>query len=217
MNVKMWLKALQIIPRISKEEWDKLDVVSRWLIATRAAVLVVTFASALIAGLLAWRDGPINYWWWLLLLIGLYFAHGTNNLINDLVDARKGVDDDNYFRTQYGPQPVQQGLMSKRQSATYIAVTGLIALACGIFLVIQRGGFSWWLLAIGVVFVLFYTWPLKWIGLGEISVLAVWGPLMVGGGYYILTGNWEWKLLPNHVTPLLAKSLREMTEIYGRA
>ncbi len=32
-----------------------------------------------------------------------------------------------------------------------------------------------------------------------------------------LTGNWEWKLLPNHVNPSLAKSLREMTEIYGRA
>jgi 4-alpha-glucanotransferase len=32
-----------------------------------------------------------------------------------------------------------------------------------------------------------------------------------------LTGNWEWKLLPDHLNPSLAKSLREMTEIYGRA
>lgn len=31
-----------------------------------------------------------------------------------------------------------------------------------------------------------------------------------------LTGNWEWKLLPDHLNPSLAKSLREMTEIYGR-
>ena len=38
MNFSMWRKALQVIPRISKEEWDKLDIVSRWLIATRAAV-----------------------------------------------------------------------------------------------------------------------------------------------------------------------------------
>lgn len=207
MNVKMWVKALQIIPRISKEEWDHLDVVSRWLIATRAAALVVTFASALIAGLLAWRDVTINFLWWFLLLVGLYFAHGTNNLINDWVDARKGVDDGNYFRTQYGPQPVQQGLMSRRQTLTYIAVTGSIALACGLFLVIQRGGLAWWLLASGAVFVLFYTWPLKWIGLGEVSVLVVWGPLMVGGGYYILTGTWDWMVVFASLPPALGTTL----------
>ena len=32
-----------------------------------------------------------------------------------------------------------------------------------------------------------------------------------------LEGNWEWKLLPEQLTPSLTKRLREMTEIYGRA
>jgi len=31
-----------------------------------------------------------------------------------------------------------------------------------------------------------------------------------------LLGNWEWRLLPDQVNPSLAKTLREMTEIYGR-
>jgi 1,4-dihydroxy-2-naphthoate octaprenyltransferase len=39
--------------------------------------------------------------------------------------------------------------------------------------------------------VLFYTFPLKYIGLGEPAVLLVWGPLMVGGGYYVVTGEWS--------------------------
>jgi 1,4-dihydroxy-2-naphthoate octaprenyltransferase len=207
MNFKMWIKALQVIPRISREEWDKLDVVARWLIATRAAILVVTFSSALTAGLLAMREGQIDYLWWLLLLIGLIFAHGTNNLINDWVDARKGVDADNYFRTQYGPQPVQQGLMSPRQTLTYIAVTGLIALGSGLFLVFQRGGLSWWLLVAGVIFVLVYTFPFKWIGLGELSVLVVWGPLMVGGGYYVLSGNWNWMVVLASLPPALGTTM----------
>lgn len=30
-------------------------------------------------------------------------------------------------------------------------------------------------------------------------------------------GNWQWRLLPNQVTPSLVKELREMTETYGRA
>ena len=47
------------------------------------------------------------------------------------------------------------------------------------------------LLGAGILFVLFYTWPLKYIGLGEPAVLLVWGPLMVGGGYMVITGEWS--------------------------
>lgn len=53
MNFKMWGKALRGIPRLSKEEWQQLDIISRWLIVTRAAVLVMTCLSAAIAGILA--------------------------------------------------------------------------------------------------------------------------------------------------------------------
>ena len=47
----------------------------------------------------------------------------------------------------------------------------------------------------GSVFLLFYTWPLKHIGLGEPVVFVVWGPLMVGGGYYVITGEWSWDVV----------------------
>jgi 4-alpha-glucanotransferase len=29
-------------------------------------------------------------------------------------------------------------------------------------------------------------------------------------------GNWEWRLIPQQLTPSLAKKLLEMTETYGR-
>jgi len=192
VNVSMWGKALRIIPRLSKDEWDQLDVVAKWLIATRAAVLIMTFISAAIAGILAFRDGMFNFWLWLLLAVGLVFAHATNNLLNDLTDTRRGVDKDNYYRTQYGAQPLQQGLWTERTLLTYAAVTGLIALGCGVYFVLLRGWPALALLAAGAFFVLFYTWPLKYIGLGELAVLLVWGPLMIGGGYYVITGQWNW-------------------------
>ena len=131
MNFAMWGKALRIIPRLNKDEWDGLDLISRWLIATRSAVLIMTFISTGIAGLLAFRDGQFDMSLWLLLTVGLLMAHATNNLLNDLTDYLKGVDQDNYFRTQYGPQPVAQGLMSKRELMLYATVTGLIALLAG--------------------------------------------------------------------------------------
>ena len=195
MNVSMWRKALQIIPRIGKEEWESLDVISKWLISVRAAVLIMTFLSAAIAGILAIQDGSFHFGRWLLLTIGLVMAHATNNLLNDYTDYRRGVDQDNYYRSQYGPQVLVHELMTQRQLLTYAAVTGLIALAAGLVLIILQGGLTWILLALGAFFVLFYTWPLKYIGLGEIAVLIVWGPLMIGGGYYVITGNWEWNVI----------------------
>jgi 1,4-dihydroxy-2-naphthoate octaprenyltransferase len=196
MNIAMWGKALRVIPNLDKEQWQELDIVSRWLVATRSAVLVITFISCAIAGILAFRADAFDFWLWLIMTIGLLMAHATNNLVNDLTDSWKGVDQgDDAFRAQYGPQPIEHGLLTVRQVLLYAAVTGLIALACGIYLVIARGGYTWLLLAAGVFFVLLYTWPLKHIGLGEISVLIVWGPLMIGGGYYVITGEWSWPVV----------------------
>jgi len=110
MNVAMWRKALRVIPHVSKEEWERLDVISRWLISTRAAVLIMTFLSTAIAGILAIQSGSFNFWYWLLVTIGLIMAHATNNLLNDYTDYVRGVDQDNYYRAQYGPQPLVHGL-----------------------------------------------------------------------------------------------------------
>lgn len=196
MNFAMWKKALNVIPEVSKEEWDKLDVVSKWLISTRAAVLIMTFISAALAGLFAWRDGSFSFLPWLALTLGLILAHASNNIFNDFTDYVRGVDKDNYFRTIYGAQPIASGLMTRRQHLTYFAVTGLLALLCGLYLIYINAGdpVVWILLGLGAFFVLFYTWPLKYVALGEVAVLIVWGPLMIGGGYYVLTHAWDWNV-----------------------
>ena len=191
MNVAMWIQALRVIPRIDLDEWGRLDLISRWLIAARGAVLVITFISAGVAGLLAARAGAFDAGLWTLATVALLLAHGTNNLLNDWTDHRKGVDGDNYFRTQYGPHPLESGLMTERVLLTYAAVSGGLALAIGAYLVTVRGPLALALLAAGAFFVLFYTYPLKYIGLGEIAVLIVWGPLMIGGTYFITTGIWD--------------------------
>jgi 1,4-dihydroxy-2-naphthoate octaprenyltransferase len=155
----------------------------------------MTFISGAIAGILAFQNGKFNFWYWLLLEVGLIMAHATNNLLNDYTDYVRGVDKDNYYRAQYGPQPLVHGLMNKKQLLTYAGVTGLIALAAGAVLVVTRGPLALILLAAGVFFVLFYTYPLKYIALGEISVLIVWGPLMIAGGYFVITGQWDWTIV----------------------
>jgi 1,4-dihydroxy-2-naphthoate octaprenyltransferase len=212
VNVAMWGRALKVVPRIDKAEWDRLDIVSRWLIASRSAVFVLTFTSASIAGLLAVRDGKFDAVVWILATVALVLAHATNNLLNDLIDHLKGVDRNNYFRAMYGPHTLEHKLLTVRELLAYAAFSGVVAIGIGGYLVALRGPLALGLMAAGAFFVLFYTYPLKYIGLGEVAVLLVWGPLMIGGTYFVVTGAWDW----NVAAVGLPYALGATTVIFGK-
>jgi 1,4-dihydroxy-2-naphthoate octaprenyltransferase len=212
MNLALWGRALYTVQRVDKAAWTQLDIVSRWLIASRASVLVITFISVSIAGLMAIRVGRFDATLWVLASLALLFAHATNNLVNDLTDHLKGVDKDNYFRAIYGAHVLEHKLLSIRGLIAYAAVSGIAALAIGAYLVSVRGPLALALMAAGAFFVLFYTYPLKYIGLGEIAVILVWGPLMIGGTYFVVTGTWDW-------TPVIVGipyALGATTVIFGK-
>lgn len=192
IDIKTWGRALDRMPKLSATEWGDLDPVAKWLIACRASVLFMTFTAAVLGGLMAWRAGAFHPDLWLAAVVGLLFAHATNNLLNDYIDSRRGIDRENYYRNQYGVHVLEDGLMSEQQFWRYLGVTALVALALGGWLIAQRGGITLNLALAGAFFVVFYTWPLKYYGLGEPAVLLVWGPLMVGGTYYVTTGTWGW-------------------------
>jgi 1,4-dihydroxy-2-naphthoate octaprenyltransferase len=192
IDVKAWGRALHQMPKLSQSEWHSLDPVAKWLVACRASVLFMTFTAAALGGLMAWRAGVFQWDIWLVTVLGLLFAHASNNLLNDYTDSRRGIDKDNYYRNQYGVHVLEDGLMSERQFWGYLGVTAGIALLLGGWLIYQRGGLTLDLMLAGAFFVLLYTWPLKYYGLGEPAVLLVWGPLMVGGSYYVLAGSWSW-------------------------
>ncbi|OFX22049.1 MAG: ubiquinone biosynthesis protein UbiA [Bacteroidetes bacterium GWA2_31_9b] len=189
--LKIWINALRVIPQVTQEEWNRYDFISRWLIASRAAVFIMTAIAAGIGGLLAYRTGFFSWYIFLLSFFGLVLAHATNNLLNDYVDYNKGVDKDNYYRAQYGPHPLENGFVTRNKFIAYIVVTGILALSAGLLITYQVGLSTLWVLLPGLFFLLFYTWPLKYFGLGEISVVLVWGPLMIGGTYFVVSGG-QW-------------------------
>jgi 1,4-dihydroxy-2-naphthoate octaprenyltransferase len=186
------IDALRTVPQVDAAQWLRLPLWTRWAIATRASVLLMTFAAAAIGGLLALHRPGFEPWLWVVTTIGLLFAHATNNLVNDYVDSARGVDRDNYYRARYGTHVLESGILSRRGMLGFIVATALIALAAGAVAVAARGGLTLPLALAGAFFVLFYTWPLKYIGLGEPAVLLVWGPLMSGGAYYVACGEWSW-------------------------
>ncbi len=198
--VAMWRKSLtQLIRMDDKREWDALDIFSKWFISTRSAVTTVTLYSGLIGGLLAWQflhaqGKPFNFLAWVIVTLGLFLAHGTNNLLNDFTDYSRGIDKDNYFRTQYGVHPLAQGFWSKRTHLIWFAVSGFLATLAGVYAMVYThfAPVVVWLFVFGALILLFYTYPLKYVGIGELSIFLIWGPLMITGVFYVLTGVWNW-------------------------
>lgn len=212
MSKPLWKQALVTVPQVDKAQWDELGVATRWLIASRFSVTLMTFTSAIIGILLASAAGNVDVVLALVCMIGLVLAHASNNLINDYTDSIKGVDEGNYFRTKYGTHVLEGGLLSKQGLMKYIILTSLAAILCGAYIILHRGEPAVWLMLSGAFFVLFYTWPLKKLALGELSVLAVWGPLMVGGTYLVCTGEWS---TPAALIGLLY-ALAPTTVIFGK-
>ena len=182
----------EIIQTANLSPGKEMDLVSRWLIITRAAVFSMTITSGLIGGLLAAALAEQTNWLnFALAVLGLTLAHAANNMINDYFDMQGGVDTDEYTRALYAPHPVLAGLISKRGLLTAIAVVNLIDAALMIYFTLTVG---WPVLVFalaGLFISVFYVAPpirLKHIGLGEPVVFLVWGPLMIGGSYYVTAG-----------------------------
>jgi 1,4-dihydroxy-2-naphthoate octaprenyltransferase len=198
INFGMWRKASwELIKMDDTSEWNALDVVSKWLIATRSAVTLVTVYSCVIAGLLAWRDGYFSWGPWLILTLGLFIAHGANNLLNDYTDYSRGLDQGNYFRTQYGVHPLVQKFWDKSTQIRWFVVSGALATAAGIWALFYTNfsPITIGLFAFGAIVLLAYTYPFKYWGLGELMIFLIWGPIMIAGVYFVLSGLWNWNVV----------------------
>jgi 1,4-dihydroxy-2-naphthoate polyprenyltransferase len=184
--------AAATLPRITQQQWRDARWLSRWLIISRAPLLALSLASAAAGGALALLHGALDAKAWLLCTIGLTLAHAAANQFNDLIDARRGIDQGDYFRLRYGTHAIEHGLWRPAQLGTSSALTGAAALGIGLYLCQRVGTSVGWPLALGALLLLGYTHPLKRWGLGEPTVLLVWGPLMIGGTFLVTTGSWDW-------------------------
>ncbi len=176
-------------------ERDRMDTVSKWLVLTRACVFSMTLTSGIIGGLLAAAFSPstFNALYFILATLGITLAHASNNLLNDYFDLETGLDSsDGYARAMYSPHPILSGLTTKAEMRIALLMLNLIDLGILIFLTAMRGPLVILFALAGLFISFFYTAPpirLKRIGLGELGVFLVWGPLMIGGTYYVTAGS----------------------------
>lgn len=156
-----------------------------WIAAARPRTLGAAVAPVALATALAWADGVFHAPSALAALLGALLIQIGSNLANDYFDWRHGADS----AGRLGPPRVtQQGWVAPRRVAAAAAACLGLSMVLGVYLVV-RGG--WPIATVGLLSVLgavAYTggpYPLGYHGLGDIAAWAFFGPVAVGGTYYV--------------------------------
>jgi 1,4-dihydroxy-2-naphthoate octaprenyltransferase len=187
-----WVGAFTGFYPAEASEFAGLDPVTRFLYASRSVILVISAQSAVIAGLLALTDRRLHVLPFVLVLLGYLVLHAISNLSNDYFGYRRGHDTPDSPRRRYTLHPIASGAVTPGLLAGGLVVLAVLALLIAAYFIALRGWPAVLLSVIGAVLLYAYDAApraLKELGLGEVAAFAVWGPLMIGGGYYVITGQ----------------------------
>jgi len=166
-----------------------------WLRATRPFSFTASIIPVLIATAFAFLRQPNEILWGLfpVVFFGAILFHIGANLVSDYYDYKFGVDAED---TYGGSRVIIEKLLEPRQ----VLFGGLVSFAFGFLLgliLVYYRGYEVLLMGLGGLFCgLFYTLTrkgLKYIALGDLAVFVSFGPLLVIGSYFSLTGTYDWE------------------------
>ena len=156
-----------------------------WMTAIRPKTLWAAFAPVLVGTAMAVEAGEFHLLAAVLALTGALCIQIGTNFYNDFADFEKGAD----TTDRKGPTRVTQaGWVTPGTMKMATALVFSLAVISGMYLM-WRGGLP--VVIIGVLSILsgvMYTagkYSLAYLGLGDLFVLIFFGPVAVGGTYYV--------------------------------
>ncbi len=169
----------------------------------RIPFLVITPASVLLGlGTAVWTAGHVSIYYFILALLGAVSAHISVNAFNEYFDFKSGLD----LKTSRTPFSGGSGTLPERPAmACCVLYTAVITFAVtvfmGLFFIYVRG---LWLLPVGVLGLLTIFAYTPWLSGSPLLCLVApgvgFGPLMVMGTHFVLTGEYS---LPAFIASLV--------------
>lgn len=156
-----------------------------WMLAARPKTLWASVSPVIIGTALAYEDGSVHWLSAVMALLGAILIQIGTNFANDYFDHSRGTD----TKERIGPLRVTQaGLVSPRTMKIAFILVFTLAFISGLYL-IWRGGMPILLIGIlSIIFGILYTagpYPLSYRGIADLFVLIFFGPVAVGGTYYV--------------------------------
>jgi 1,4-dihydroxy-2-naphthoate octaprenyltransferase len=158
-----------------------------WILAARPKTLWASLTPVVIGTAIARAHGALDRPSLFACLAGALCIQIGTNFANDYFDYVKGTDTDD----RVGPTRVTASGMVSLKAIRIATVLAFLAVWIPGAYIIDRGG--WPFLVIGLLSILFgvlYTggpYPLGYIGVADFFVLIFFGPVAVGGTYYLHT------------------------------
>ncbi len=179
-----------------------------WLLAARPKTLWAAVAPVVLGTVLTWDAGGFHAASAFFAFLGAMLIQIGTNFSNDYADFLKGAD----TSARKGPLRVTQaGLVSPETMRRATALVFAIAFLTGLYLV-WRGG--WPILLVGLFSIgsgILYTvgrYSLAYLGLADLFVLVFFGPVAVGGTFYVQALTLPWWVVVAGLGPgLLAEAI----------
>ncbi|WP_337018538.1 1,4-dihydroxy-2-naphthoate polyprenyltransferase [Oceanobacillus massiliensis] len=159
-----------------------------WWRLLRPHTLTASFVPVFVGTMIAFNEGPINWWLFLAMLIASILIQAATNMFNEYYDFVRGLDTDE--SVGIGGSIVRDGIAPKKIRNLAFAFYG-ISVILGIYICMAS---SWWIAAIGLVCMAFgylYTGgplPISYTPFGELFSGVLMGTVIIGITYFIQTG-----------------------------
>lgn len=189
------------------------------LLAIRPKTLPASLAPVMIGTAMAYGDGVVHWPSAFFCAFGALMIQIATNLVNDYCDFKKGAD----TSERKGPMRVTQaGLIKPKTVLLFAGIAFVLAIAASVYLY-SRGKTPILIIAVlSIISGIFYTAgkkPLGYLGLGDVFVFVFFGPVAVGGTYYVQALDMNWSLVLAGIAPgalsaaiLAVNNLRDMNE-----
>jgi 1,4-dihydroxy-2-naphthoate octaprenyltransferase len=161
--------------------------------AVRAFSFPASMIPCLLGAMLALLMG-VNVSWWLMpfIAISLILLHAASNVTTDYDDFNQGVDRE---ETLGGSRVLVQKLLKPKEMLTFGLTLFALSVIIGIPIIMERGYTILILGLAGIMGGYFYTakpFSFKYHALGDVLIFLMYGPAIVAGTFYALTGTFVW-------------------------
>jgi 1,4-dihydroxy-2-naphthoate octaprenyltransferase len=165
---------------------------------TRPPFLLLTPVTYSVGIASAYIVGSFDIFRALLGLVGVLLAHISINVINDYFDYKSGLD----FTTKPGGSGMlPSGTLEAKNVYRFAMGSLIIGSAIGLYFAYTIGWMLLPLVVAAAISIYFYTPAFSRWYIGEIVTGLNFGPLMVLGGYFIMTGQYSYNALAAGVIP----------------
>ncbi len=169
------------------------NLMRRWMTIVKfwtfpISVVPITVGAAISAG----SFKPLLY---ALMVIGVVCLNFVANMLNDIFDFRYGIDKPSDVAVIRRVHPLISGGSTERQLIWASAILAAIAAACGAYIALHRGFIVIEAGIVGALAAVFYTAgrrSIKSVGLGELLVFLIYGPVITVSAYFVEAGSFSY-------------------------